>query len=192
MSEQENPLSNPFPHAFYHDEEGAPENIWEPMFTQNTVNGWAHDSWEQCRKAHIDAGYLSPEEHAKKLAEELKKFWPEHPDETLPLIGRERAESGVGTHWCNGTEFEDWEKEDLIRMFIFGAEVQRDRDLSHVLLLLAEAVKAEKLKLRQWLRTGCEHTNDPDRGSSPHTIMICQECHRIAYSYGWQELEQRP
>ncbi len=45
-----------------------------------------------------------------------------------PLISRVRAESAVGVTDCSGREFTPEEKEDLIRMVLFGALIQRDKD----------------------------------------------------------------
>ena len=38
--------TNPFPESFEVDDENSPEDIWEPIYTRNTLNGFAHDAFE--------------------------------------------------------------------------------------------------------------------------------------------------
>ena len=49
----------------------------------------------------------------------------------LPLVSRVRAESAVPLDDCSGRAYSIDEREDIIRFFLFGAEVQRDKDIEH-------------------------------------------------------------
>lgn len=49
-------------------------------------------------------------------------------DKVMPLVSPERAEFLVGDKDCGQRTFEPDEKEDLIKTFLYGAQVQRDKD----------------------------------------------------------------
>lgn len=61
---------NPFPKSFYSGEENAPDNIWQPIFSQNTLNGLGHDAFEAGAETLIELGCRlvpSTEEIADRL-----------------------------------------------------------------------------------------------------------------------------